>query len=75
VKLILGEPAFVGERETPSFKFIRAARFLKKEFLRLFHQSVAPSFSTPPVGGVTLGSIFAWDLLGFGRVEKLVDST
>ena len=29
LKLILGDPAFVGEAETPSFKFIRAARFLK----------------------------------------------
>ena len=29
LKLILGDPAFVGERETFSFKFIRAARFLK----------------------------------------------
>jgi hypothetical protein len=26
---VLGHPAFVGERATPSFKFIRAARFLK----------------------------------------------
>jgi hypothetical protein len=26
---VLGDLAFVGERETPSFKFIRAARFLK----------------------------------------------
>ena len=30
LNLILGDPAFVGERETPSFKFIRAARFLKE---------------------------------------------
>ena len=29
MKIILGDPTFVGERETPSFKFIRAARFLK----------------------------------------------
>lgn len=29
VKLILENSAFAGERETPSFKFIRAARFLK----------------------------------------------
>ena len=29
LKLILRDPAFVDERETPSFKFIRAARFLK----------------------------------------------
>ena len=29
LKVILRDPAFVGELETPSFKFIRAARFLK----------------------------------------------
>ena len=36
VKLILGDPAFVGERETPSFKFIRAARFLKENAPHVF---------------------------------------
>jgi hypothetical protein len=36
VKLILGDPAFVGERETPSFKFIRAARFLKDNAPHVF---------------------------------------
>jgi hypothetical protein len=29
LKLILRDPAFVGELETPLFKFIRAARILK----------------------------------------------
>ena len=29
VKLILGDPAFMGEHETFSFKFIRVAKFLK----------------------------------------------
>jgi hypothetical protein len=36
VKLILGDPAFVGERETLSFKFIRAARFLKDNAPHVF---------------------------------------
>ena len=36
MKLILGDPAFVGERETPSFKFIRAARFLKDSAPHVF---------------------------------------
>jgi len=30
MNLILEHPAFVGERATPSFKFISAARFLKE---------------------------------------------
>ena len=36
VKLILRDPAFVGERQTPSFKFIRAARFLKDNAPHVF---------------------------------------
>jgi hypothetical protein len=36
VKLILGDPAFVGELETSSFKFIRAARFLKDNAPHVF---------------------------------------
>jgi hypothetical protein len=36
LNLILGDPAFVGERETSSFKFIRAARFLKGNAPRVF---------------------------------------
>lgn len=36
VQLILGDPAFVGEQETPSFKFIRAARFLKANAPHVF---------------------------------------
>ena len=31
MKLILGDPAFVSERETPSFKFIRAARIPQRQ--------------------------------------------
>jgi hypothetical protein len=31
VNLILGDPAFVGDRATPSLKFLRAARFLKNQ--------------------------------------------
>jgi hypothetical protein len=36
LKLILGDPAFVGEAETPSFKFLRAARFLKDNAPHVF---------------------------------------
>jgi hypothetical protein len=36
LNLILGDPAFVGERETSSFKFIRAARFLNGNAPRVF---------------------------------------
>ena len=31
VNLILGDPSFVGDRATPSFKFLRAARFPQKQ--------------------------------------------
>jgi hypothetical protein len=34
---VLGDPAFVGERETQSFKFVRAARFLKENAPHVFH--------------------------------------
>jgi hypothetical protein len=36
VNLILGDPAFVGDRATPSYKFIRAARFLKNNAPHVF---------------------------------------
>ena len=36
VNLILGDPAFVGDRATPSFKFLRAARFLKNNAPHVF---------------------------------------
>jgi hypothetical protein len=36
LKLILGDPAFVGEPQTPSFKFIRAAKFLKDNAPHVF---------------------------------------
>ena len=36
VKLILRDPAFAGERETFSFKFIRVARFLKDNAPHVF---------------------------------------
>jgi hypothetical protein len=35
-KLILRDPAFMGERETFSFKFIRVARFLKDNAPHVF---------------------------------------
>jgi hypothetical protein len=36
VNLILGDPSFVGDRATPSFKFLRAARFLKNNAPHVF---------------------------------------
>jgi hypothetical protein len=36
LQLILGDPAFIGEPETPSFKFVRAARFLKHNAPHVF---------------------------------------
>jgi hypothetical protein len=36
LKLMLKDPAFVGERETFSFKFIRVARFLKNNAPHVF---------------------------------------
>jgi hypothetical protein len=36
VNLILGDPAFAGDRATPSFKFLRAARFLKSNAPHVF---------------------------------------
>jgi hypothetical protein len=57
VKLILENSAFSGERETPSFKFIRAARFLKNN---------APHvFQIREMGTETTNSMdrWLWDLL------------
>jgi hypothetical protein len=36
MQLVLADPAFVGEQQTPSFKFIRAARFLKDNAPHVF---------------------------------------
>ena len=36
VNLILGDPAFVGGRATPTFKLLRAARFLKDSAPHVF---------------------------------------
>ena len=36
VNLILGDPAFVGDKGTPSFKFLRATRFLKNQAPHVF---------------------------------------
>jgi hypothetical protein len=36
VNLILGDPAFVSDRATPSLKFLRAARFLKNQAPHVF---------------------------------------
>jgi hypothetical protein len=58
VKLILGDPAFVGEQETASFKFIRAARFLK--------DNAPHAFQIRETGAEAKGRMdrWLWDLLG-----------
>jgi len=57
VNLILGDPSFLGDRATPSFKFLRAARFLKNN---------APHvFQIHEMGTVAKNSMdrWLWDLL------------
>ena len=58
LKVILRDPAFVGELETPSFKFMRAARFLK---------SKAPhAFQIREMGAKTKSRMdrWLWDISG-----------
>jgi hypothetical protein len=58
LKVILRHPVFVGELETPSFKFIRAARFLKGN---------APhAFQIREMGAKTKSRMdrWLWDILG-----------
>jgi hypothetical protein len=58
LKVILRDPAFVGELETASCKFIRAARFLK---------SNAPhAFQIREMGAKTKSRMdrWLWDILG-----------
>ena len=58
LKIILGDPTFVGERETPSFKFIRAARFLK--------DNAPHAFQIREMGAEAKSRMdrWLWDLLG-----------
>ena len=58
LKLLLGDPALVGERETPSFKFIRAARFLK--------DNAPHAFQIREMGAEAKSRMdrWLWDLLG-----------
>jgi hypothetical protein len=58
VNLILGDPAFVGDRATPSFKFIRAARFLKNNAPHVFQ---IREMGTVAKNGMDR---WLWDLLG-----------
>jgi hypothetical protein len=57
MNLILGHPAFLSERATPSFKFIRAARFLK--------ENAPHAFRLREMGAPTHNSMdrWLWDLL------------
>jgi hypothetical protein len=49
---ILGHPAFLGERATPSFKFIKAARFLK--------ENAPHAFRLREMGAPTHNSMDRW---------------
>src|SRR5208283_255870 len=57
VKLILRDPAFMGEQETFSFKFIRVARFLK--------DNAPHAFQIREMGSDAENSVdrWLWDLL------------
>ena len=57
VNLILGDPAFVGDRATPTFKLLRAARFLK--------DSAPHVFQIHEMGTVAKNDMdrWLWDLL------------
>ena len=57
VNLILGDPAFVGDRATPTFKLLRAARFLK--------ESAPHVFQIHEMGTVAKNDMdrWLWDLL------------
>ena len=58
VKLILRDPAFMGEQETFSFKFIRVARFLK--------DNAPHAFQIRETGAEAKSRMdrWLWDLLG-----------
>jgi hypothetical protein len=57
VNLILGDPAFVGDRATPTLKLLRAARFLK--------DSAPHVFQIHQMGTVAKNDMdrWLWDLL------------
>ena len=66
VNLILGDPAFVGDRGTPPFKFLTAARFLKDN---------APQvFQIHEIGTVAKNDMdrWLWDLLDNNLINPLV---
>jgi hypothetical protein len=58
VQLILTDPAFLGDPETASFKFIRAARFLKYNAPHVFHVREMRS------GSKNNMDRWLWDLVG-----------
>jgi len=58
VQLILEHPAFLDDPETSSFKFIRAARFLKTNAPHVFH------VREMRMGAKNNMDRWLWDLLG-----------
>jgi hypothetical protein len=65
LKLILKDPAFLDQLGTPSFKFLRAARFLKAN---------APhAFQIREMGALTKSNMdrWLWDLIGSEASPKL----
>ena len=66
VKLILGDPAFVGERETPSFKFIRAARIAQRQCSSRVSDSRDAYRGEEQHGPLALGPV------GLGQIPDIV---
>jgi hypothetical protein len=58
VQLILADPIFLGDTGTSSFKFIRAARFLKSHAPHVFHVREMRT------GAMNTMDRWLWDLLG-----------
>jgi hypothetical protein len=58
VQLILTDPAFLGDTETSSFKFMRAARFLKINAPHVFH--------VPEMRATAMNTMdrWLWDFIG-----------
>jgi hypothetical protein len=66
VNMILGDPAFVGDRGTPSLNFLTAARFLK--------DSAPHVFQIHEIGTVAKNDMdrWLWDLLDNNLINPLV---
>jgi hypothetical protein len=66
VNLLLGDSAFAGDRGTPSFEFLRAARFLKDNAPHVFQ---IQEMGTVAKNGMDR---WLWDLLDSNLINPLV---